>query len=79
MNNKSEKSKNFASLDLLQENINYQFKNINYLKIALNHTSFANENKKEKIITNERQEFLGDSVLSLIVSDYLFKNYVLNQ
>lgn len=75
MNNKSEKSKNFAGLDLLQENINYQFKNINYLKIALNHTSFANENKKEKIITNERQEFLGDSVLSLIVSDYLFKNY----
>ena len=75
MHNKCEKSRNFASLDLLQKNINYQFKNINYLKIALNHTSVANEIKTEKIITNERQEFLGDSVLSIIVSDYLFKNY----
>lgn len=65
----------FKNIDQLQDNINYKFKNINYLKTALAHTSFVNENKKFKLQSNERQEFLGDSVLSLIVSDYLFKNY----
>lgn len=65
----------FDNINQLELNIKYNFKNINYLKTALAHTSYVNENKKLKLKSNERQEFLGDSVLSLIVSDYLFKNY----
>ena len=53
--------------------LQYDFKNIEYLKIALTHSSYANERKGE-VVCNERQEFLGDSVLSIIVSDYIFKN-----
>lgn len=57
-----------------QKNINYQFKNEKLLYEALSHSSFANENKKTRR-SNERLEFLGDSVLSIVVSDYLFKHY----
>ncbi|MCQ4021632.1 ribonuclease III [Ruminococcus sp. zg-924] len=53
--------------------LGYDFKNIEYLKIALTHSSYANERKGE-VVCNERQEFLGDSVLSIIVSDYIFKH-----
>lgn len=53
--------------------LEYDFKNIDYLKTALTHSSYANERKGE-VVCNERQEFLGDSVLSIIVSDYIFKN-----
>lgn len=48
----------------------YTFKDKELLKTALSHSSYANETRGE---SNERLEFLGDSVLSLIVSDYLFK------
>lgn len=54
----------------LQEKLNYQFKNIELLKTALTHSSFANEKHCE---CNERLEFLGDSVLGLTVSRYLFE------
>lgn len=49
-------------------------KNKKLLEEALTHRSYLNE-VKEKISSNERLEFLGDSILSFIVSDYLFKNY----
>lgn len=58
----------------LEEKIGYHFKNEQYLKTALTHSSFANENH-EKIECNERLEFLGDSILGLVVADYLFKNF----
>ncbi len=58
-----------------QEIIGYKFTNEEYLKIALTHSSFAHENKDKEIIFNERLEFLGDSVLSLLVSRYIFDNY----
>lgn len=58
----------------LQETIHYHFHNPAYLEIALTHSSYANE-VKHQIKYNERQEFLGDAVLSIIVSDYLFNNY----
>lgn len=61
------------NLEEFEKNINYTFKNKNYLKIALTHSSYANE-KKEKLKHNERLEFLGDSVLSIVVSDYIFKH-----
>lgn len=52
--------------------LGYDFKNIAYLRTALTHSSYANERKG--IVCNERQEFLGDSVLSIIVSDYIYKH-----
>lgn len=58
----------------LQETIHYHFQNPAYLEIALTHSSYANE-VKHQVKYNERQEFLGDAVLSIIVSDYLFNNY----
>lgn len=55
-----------------EEIIDYKFKNKEYILEALTHSSYSNENKKYNF--NERLEFLGDSVLSIVVSDYLFKN-----
>ncbi|MCX7714312.1 MAG: ribonuclease III [Clostridia bacterium] len=54
-----------------EEKIGYRFHNRAILETAITHSSYANEKKKE---SNERLEFLGDSVLSLIVSNYLYKN-----
>lgn len=54
----------------VQEKIGYVFKNTRLLETALTHSSYANESKKE---SNERLEFLGDSVLSIIISDYIFR------
>ena len=56
----------------LEEKIGYKFKNIGYLKNALTHSSYSNENG---IKSNERLEFLGDSVLSIVVSERLFNLY----
>lgn len=50
--------------------INYKFKNKEYILEALTHSSYSNENKKYNF--NERLEFLGDSVLGIVISDYLF-------
>ncbi|MBR4622236.1 MAG: ribonuclease III [Ruminococcus sp.] len=61
------------SLALLQEKIKYKFKNEQLLFEALSHSSYANENKNRA--SNERLEFLGDSVLSVVVSDYIFKHF----
>ena len=55
----------------LENILGLKFNDTKYLRKALTHSSYANENKCESY---EKQEFLGDSVLSLIVSDYLFKN-----
>ena len=59
------------SLAQLEEVLRYHFKNPALLRIAMTHTSFANESKVPTT-HNERLEFLGDSVLSVIVADYLF-------
>ena len=58
----------------LEEKIGYHFKNPEYLTVALTHSSYANESKGGSH-SNERLEFLGDSVLGVIVADYLFKNF----
>lgn len=52
-----------------EKKIGYTFKDKNILKTALTHSSYANETRSQ---SNERLEFLGDSVLSIIVSDYLY-------
>jgi len=59
----------------LEELIHYDFKDKEYLIEALTHSSYANEKKYKKCNYNERLEFLGDSVLGLVISDYLFTNY----
>lgn len=64
--------------DKLQNNIGYQFKNIRYLSQALTHTSYSNEtySKKEShLASNQRLEFLGDSVLSVVISTYLYEHF----
>ena len=58
----------------LEKNMGYIFKNPDLLKTSLTHSSYANEVKKVTQ-NNERLEFLGDAVLSIIVSEYLFKNF----
>lgn len=60
----------------LEERIAYSFDNINLLSTALTHRSYVNENPQQSVSDNERFEFLGDSVLSLCVSDLLVKKYV---
>lgn len=59
----------------LEERIGYTFQNRKYLKIALSHSSYINEEKLAGYQSNERLEFLGDSVLSLVTSEYLYKEY----
>lgn len=64
----------FENLALLEERMGYKFKNIKFLETGVTHSSYANESKS-RMAYNERQEFLGDAVLSIIVSDYIFENY----
>lgn len=59
-------------MEKLEQKIGYAFKNKALLKEALTHSSYANENPKSSARCNERLEFLGDSILSIIVSEYLF-------
>lgn len=62
------------TLTELEEKIHYQFKDKKILTEALSHSSYANENKRNRR-SNERLEFLGDSVLSIVVSQYLFEHF----
>lgn len=62
-------------LKAFEEIIGYKFNRQELLETALTHSSYANENRGKHILFNERLEFLGDSVLSLIVSKFLFENY----
>lgn len=59
----------------LEKMIEYQFKDENWIIEALTHSSFSNESRKHNLTNNERLEFLGDAILDLIISDYIFKKY----
>ncbi|AKM80202.1 TPA: ribonuclease III [Candidatus Saccharibacteria bacterium] len=61
--------------DFARETFGYEFKDINLLVTALTHRSYVNEHKKSVNEHNERLEFLGDAVLELSVTDYLFNNH----
>lgn len=63
------------SLKLLEERIGYHFKNIALLKQAVTHSSYANEQKINKFQNYERLEFLGDAVLELVSSEFLFHEH----
>lgn len=60
-------------MDKFEKKIGYEFKNKKLYKEALSHSSYTNEGKRTQ--NNERLEFLGDSVLSLVVSEKIFKDY----
>lgn len=62
-------------LSSLEERIQVQFSNINLLRQAMVHRSFLNEHRDFPLDHNERLEFLGDAVLELIVTEYLFNTY----
>ena len=61
----------------LEEKIGYTFTNKQYITVALTHSSYSNEfrSKGETLPFNERLEFLGDSVLSIVVSSYIFEKF----
>ena len=60
------------NLEILEKEIGYKFKNISLLKKALTHTSYAYEHGVE---SNEKLEFLGDSILEFLSSKYIYNNY----
>ena len=61
--------------DFAIEKLGFEFTNIDLLITALTHRSYVNEHKKSVSEHNERLEFLGDAVLELVVTDFLFNNY----
>jgi len=59
----------------LETAIGYRFRNIQLLQNALTHSSYANERWHNSLLSNERLEFLGDSVLGMLVAEYLFRTF----
>ena len=59
----------------LEEAIGYRFRNITYLQNALAHSSYANERWHNSLMSNERLEFLGDSILGMVVAKHLYQNF----
>ena len=60
------------NFEIIENEIGYEFKNKQLLETALTHTSYAYENKKQ---SNEKLEFLGDSILEFVSSEYIYHNY----
>ena len=61
--------------DFAREKLGFEYTNIQLLIDALTHRSYVNEHKKSTSVHNERLEFLGDAVLELVVTDFLYNNY----
>ena len=59
----------------LENAIGYRFKNIALLQNALSHSSYANERWHDSLKSNERLEFLGDSILGMVTAEYLYRNF----
>jgi len=59
----------------LETAIGYRFKNISLLQNALAHSSYANERWHDSLKSNERLEFLGDSILGMVTAEYLYRNF----
>ena len=66
---------NRKRLNEFQQNIGYQFKQEALLRQALTHSSYAHEKNLKELMDNERLEFLGDAVLEVVSSEFLFKNH----
>ena len=67
--------KNLKKLMELEAKTGYKFQNFDLLINAMTHSSYANEHRISYVGNNERLEFLGDAVLELVTSDYLFRTY----
>jgi len=72
---KNSKQVNSEFLNEFEKKIGYEYKDKRNLLLALTHSSYANENKDSGLTSNERLEFLGDAVLNIIISDYLYNLY----
>ena len=59
----------------LEERLGYSFQNRTLLENALTHSSYANEHRDAGMPSNERLEFLGDSVLGMVVADHLYREH----
>jgi len=64
-----------SSIEQLAKQIGVEFGDINLLRTACTHRSYLNENKVKGMEHNERLEFLGDAVLELVVTSYLFRKF----
>ncbi len=62
-----------GTMKILEEKLGYTFRDKGLLLHALTHSSYANEHRGSGLTSNERLEFLGDSVLGMVVADYLFR------
>jgi len=62
-------------IEELAKKIGVKFNDIEILSQAMTHRSYLNEHRAYKLEHNERLEFLGDAVLELVVTEYLYKNY----
>lgn len=62
-------------MDKLEERLGYSFQDRTLLENALTHSSYANENRGKGLESNERLEFLGDSVLGMVTADYLYRTH----
>ena len=61
--------------DFAREHLGFEFNDITLFITALTHKSYVNEHRNTKIVHNERLEFLGDAILELVTSDFLFRNF----
>ena len=59
----------------LEQKLQYTFQDKSLLENALRHSSYANENRNRNVTSNERLEFLGDSVLGFVTAKYLYKHF----
>lgn len=62
-------------MEALEGKLGYAFRDRGLLSEALNHSSYANEHRGSHIVSNERLEFLGDSILGFVTAEHLFKTY----
>ncbi|MFA9376596.1 MAG: ribonuclease III [Lachnotalea sp.] len=62
-------------LEDLETIVGYKFNDSSFLRQAMTHSSFSNEHRLNRLTNNERLEFLGDAVLEIVTSDYLFSKY----
>ncbi len=60
-------------MDQLEKRLGYTFRDKRLLETALTHSSYANESRGQKLSSNERLEFLGDSVLGMLTAEYLYR------
>lgn len=64
-----------TTLEQLQKDLGYTFRDESLLRAALYHSSYANEHRAEEIVSNERLEFLGDAVLGFVSGEFFFRSF----